>query len=138
MNKLIILLAGFMLSFLFATGVTAMSRIKHPVSDTIRLTDNSSGKTLKIRRGSTVILNLTFQPDGGYMTDSIHYDKSILRLISHNQRPAPLNSTLGNSGKALWRFSAVKHGTSAIKLTATRPWNKNDHIIIYKSVIIIK
>ena len=139
MNKFnIILLAGFILPATSVTGLPAISRIKHPVYDTIRLTDNSSGKTFKIRRGSTIILKLTFQPDGGYMTDSISYNKSKLRLIRHNQRPAPLNSTLGHSGRAFWKFSAFKPGKSDIKLTATRPWNKKDRIVIYKSVIIIK
>ena len=104
----------------------------------IWLTDSSSGKTTRIKKGTLVMLEIANQPDGGYVLDSIKYNKVILRLIKHTQKSPPANSTLGHSGKALWEFIALKAGMSVIKVTASRPWNRKDSVNVYFSNLEIR
>ena len=104
----------------------------------IFLTDATLGKTITVHIGTTVILKLANQPDGGYIPDSIKYNEVILRLVKHVQMSPAANSRLGQPGKALWEFTALRTGSSLIKVTASRPWNKIDFITIYSSILKIK
>ncbi len=124
----------------FPTGLLAISGCPKTMSDsqTINLTEKDSGKKLTIEPGQEFTLTLPNRVDGGYRFDQAQYDTTILRLEKHVEQAPPANSALGAPGVAVWQFTSLKKGETALKITASRPWTKAGVITEFENTIIVK
>ncbi len=105
---------------------------------TLHLTENNSGKKVTVSKGRPITLTLSDQVDGGFRFDSVKYDSTVLRLEKHTQRSPADKNRMGAPGLDSWQFTAVKKGTTALKITASRPWAREAIITIFSNTIVVK
>jgi predicted secreted protein len=104
----------------------------------LKFSSDDSGKTQVMPKGQRFILTLPDHVDGGYRFNKPQYNKAFLLLIKHDEVSPGTNSRPGEPGHDTWEFIAIKKGTSILKITASRPWAKNNIIIIYSGMVLVK
>ncbi|MHB8910971.1 MAG: protease inhibitor I42 family protein [Syntrophales bacterium] len=91
------------------------------IAHALDLTERDSGKRISIAAGETISLTLTGNPTTGYTWEVAEIDRSVLA-----PDPAPSfaadSALTGAGGTFTFRFSALKAGSSAVKLSYRRPW----------------
>lgn len=93
----------------------------------LMLNEKDSGKTLRLRSGDTVTVQLVSNPSTGFQWRfaSPHYDESVIilrgdRYISRSEALAE-----GTPGKRSLTFVAQGAGRTGLRLIYVRPWEKN-------------
>jgi len=86
----------------------------------ITLTGLDTGKAVILVQGQIVKITLGNFDESGYTFNTWQYDAGILHLDSHSSIPPANTGTVGNSGSDVWQFSALKSGTSTLKISATQ------------------
>jgi predicted secreted protein len=91
------------------------------------LTEKDSGRTVAMRVGEKLLLNLRNPASGGYTTLAPAYDAKILTLLSRQdlppeKRPTPL---LGDFGRLEFIWEAKAPGETAVTVNIARPWEKD-------------
>jgi predicted secreted protein len=104
----------------------------------LKFTVDDSGKKTVITKGQRFTLTLPDHVDGGYRFNKPQYNKAVLLLIKHEGVSPGNNNRPGEPGHDTWEFIAVKKGRSNLKITASRPWTKNNIIIVYSGMVLVK
>lgn len=94
---------------------------------TYTLTEKDSGRTVTMRVGEKLLLNLRNPASGGYTTLAPAYDAKILTLLSRQdlppeKRPTPL---LGDFGRLEFTWEAKAPGETAVTVNIARPWEQD-------------
>lgn len=121
---------------LISAPVIGRSRVTK--TDILKLTGDDSGKKMAISKGQKFTLTLPDHVDGGYRFNKPQYNKAVLLLVKHDEVHPGNNSRPGEQGHDTWEFIALKKGTSSFKITASRPWAKNNIIIMYSGMVLVK
>jgi predicted secreted protein len=108
--------------FLFIPILFAIASCKKDAvsGKTLTLTVADSGKTLSVVNGEKILVTLGNPGDGGFTFNAWQYNSAILALDSHTRNYPPANSPVGDFGSDTWQFTAIKNGTSTLKITATQ------------------
>lgn len=90
------------------------------------LTEQDRGRTLTLRLGERLVLNLRNPASGGYQVMPPVFDNSRLKLVSQKQlppdpRPVPL---AGDFGRLSYEWEAVGSGEADIQIMIYRPWEQ--------------
>ena len=104
----------------------------------VNLTRDDSGKKLVMPKGQRFTLTLPDHVDGGYRFNKPRYNKAVLLLVKHTVVGPVNNNRPGEPGHDTWEFITIKTGTSSLTVTASRPWAKNNIIIIYSGIVLVK
>ena len=128
--------------FLFSSGifllVSCCQKIAHQQNaGIIKLTEDNSGKTLKLSKNQQFLLTLNNKVDGGYRFDKEKYDTLVIRLKKHTENPPAANAGLGHPGQDVWQFTALKKGTTNLNITASRPWNHKASVAVFSIKLVI-
>ena len=112
--------------FLTCLLVTALPVQAAPPA-TYTLTEKDSGRTVTLKVGDKLLLNLRNPASGGYTTLAPTYDAKILTLLSRQElppenRPTPL---LGDFGRLEFIWEAKEPGETAVTVNIARPWEKD-------------
>lgn len=105
-------------------------------SQVVQVDYNENGKTIAAAQGQTLTLTLGNPGDGGYAFDAPQYNTMVLSLINHTHI-APASNAIGDFGKDTWEFKALKTGTSALNITATRSFDKNNPVVMFSGTITV-
>lgn len=94
---------------------------------TYTLTEKDSGRTVTLKVGDKLLLNLRNPASGGYTTLAPTYDAKILTLLSRQdlppeKRPTPL---MGDFGRLEFTWEAKAPGETAVTVNIARPWEKD-------------
>lgn len=94
---------------------------------TYTLTEKDSGRTVTMRVGEKLRLDLRNPASGGYTTLAPTYDATILTLLSRQdlppeKRPKPL---MGDFGRLEFTWEARAPGETAVTVNIARPWEKD-------------
>ena len=111
--------------FLTCLLVTALP-VQAAPSATYTLTEKDSGRTLTLKVGDKLRLNLRNPGDGGYAVLAPVYDHKLLTLLSRQdlppeKRPRPL---MGDFGRLEFIWEAKEPGETAVTVNIARPWEK--------------
>jgi inhibitor of cysteine peptidase len=88
------------------------------------LTEQDNGRSVSIAVGEAVSITLAGNPTTGYTWELADIDWAV--LASDPEPAFKADSSLtGAGGKFTFRFFALKAGSSAVKLTYRRPWEKD-------------
>ncbi|MFI5162819.1 MAG: protease inhibitor I42 family protein [Sphingobacteriales bacterium] len=133
-------LAHVVIALLFSPGLLAITCCPKTTSQSqvVNLTAKDSLKTLALVKGREFTLTLPDHTDGGYHFDKPQFDTTILRLEKQSEKPPAPNSALGAPGQVMWQFIAMKTGTTALKITASRPWTKAGVITEFENTVTVK
>jgi predicted secreted protein len=113
--------------FLVMALLLPASPVPAAPSATYTLTEKDSGRTLTVKVGDKLLLNLRNPASGGYTTLAPAYDAKILTLLSRQdlppeKRPTPL---MGDFGRLEFTWEARAPGESAVTVNIARPWEQD-------------
>lgn len=103
----------------------------------VEINAQDNGKTITVLPGQSLKITLGNPGDGGYSFDAPQYDSSVLTLAEHTHTPSTTNAT-GDFGTDSWKFDVHNSGSTALTITATRPFEKNSPVVMFKGDIVIK
>jgi inhibitor of cysteine peptidase len=85
--------------------------------------DPSADGEVEVAAGGSVTLMLESNPTTGFSwsEETQISDTTVLKQVSH-EYIAPDSEVVGASGQEVWKFEALKEGTSTISLEYSRPW----------------
>jgi len=85
--------------------------------------DPSADGEVEVAAGGSVTLILESNPTTGFSwsEEAQISNPSVLEQVDH-EYVAPDSGMLGASGQEIWKFKALKEGTSTVYLEYSRPW----------------
>ena len=133
-----ILIGLFVLGFM-VVGFKAFASVS--ASAVLGLTSSDNGRTFEVVKGQIITVTLCNPGDGGYQFDTPQYDSSILSLISHINVPInppnPPGYSGGCYGNDVFKFQALKVGTTELEITASRGWSGGDTANMFNSTFTV-
>ncbi|SHM67551.1 protease inhibitor I42 family protein [Mucilaginibacter sp. OK098] len=133
-SKLTFVLISFIA---FAVCISACKKGTDNTSRQMVLADDTeNGKTINVSAGQSLKLTLGNPGDGGYTFDNPQYNSAVLSLINH-VHIAPISGALGDFGKDAWEFKALKSGSSTLSVTATRPFDKANPVVMFSGNVAV-
>lgn len=103
----------------------------------IAVNESNNGQEYSLSPGSTLNLVLDSNPTTGYRWIAA-YDDEMLALVGKDYQTNNQSSNLvGEGGRDLWRFKALKAGKSEIKMTYARPWESVQPLKTFTLTVII-
>jgi predicted secreted protein len=92
-------------------------------SETMKLKESDSGKTVEIEVGDDLEVVLPANPTTGYVWEVSSLDSTVVSLI--NSEFVANDNAIGSGGVDLIKFHAVGKGTSAVRMIFHRPFEVN-------------
>ena len=114
-----LLMAGFLL---LALRLPAAPVQAGPAA--LTLTEKDSGRTVTLKVGENLLLNLRNPGSGGYQVLPPVYDGEILTLLSRRDLP-PTQSRPGDFGRIELVWQARQAGDTEVTVNIARPWEKH-------------
>ena len=111
-----LLLAGFLSMALMLPAAPVQA-----VPAALTLTEADSGRTVTLKVGETLLLNLRNPGGGGYNVLPPVYDGEILTLLSRRDIP-PAKSMPGDFGRIEFVWQARQAGDTEVTVNIARPW----------------
>lgn len=100
------------------------SPIQAASSNTLTLTEKDSGRTVTLKVGEKLLLNLRNPGSGGYNVLPPAFDAEILAFLHRRDIP-PTQSMPGNFGRIEFAWEARKPGDTEVAVNIARPWEKD-------------
>jgi inhibitor of cysteine peptidase len=87
----------------------------------ITLSNADNGKTLTLKPGQTLTLQLTENPTTGYRWSIAPFNDQLLKLTD-DRFDLPNSSAMGSGGKRVFTFQATRSGQINLNLNQKREW----------------
>jgi predicted secreted protein len=97
--------------------------VQAAASDLI-ITNKDNGRTFRVNVGQKIILNLRDPGGGGYSFLAPEYDPAVLKMIGERHLPRAEPPRMGDFGRKVYEFQAVKEGQTTLLVPVQRPWEK--------------
>ncbi len=118
---------GLWASFILAGLLAALLVTAAPgASAPLMLQEKDRGRTVTLKVGQKLVLNLRNPASGGYNTNPPIFAASVLKLASQKKLPPePRKPPLaGDFGQLYFEWEAVAPGATDITINIYRPWEK--------------
>jgi predicted secreted protein len=98
-----------------------------------RLTEEDTGKSVSLKVGDRLVLDLRNPASGGYTKISPRYDEQILKLAATREVPPESDprQRLGDFGRLRLEFEAVGVGQTQLVIHISREWEKDKKPLEY-------
>jgi predicted secreted protein len=90
----------------------------------LAITNQDNGRSFRVSAGQKIILNLRDPKDGGYDFLPPQYDQSILEMLGERHVPRTEPPRMGDFGRKVYEFKALKLGKTDLVIPIKRPWEK--------------
>jgi inhibitor of cysteine peptidase len=87
-----------------------------------------NGGTVELKTGETLMISLDSNPSTGYSWEIQETDETLLKLKGDPEFVQPPDNgtpIVGAGGTQVFRFEALKAGTTTLTLVYHRPWEKD-------------
>ncbi len=88
------------------------------------ITDKENGRSFGMKVGQKITVNLRDPGGGGYKFLTPEYDQNILKMIGERHMPWQEPRRMGDFGRKVYEFQAVKEGQATLVVPIKRPWEK--------------
>lgn len=89
-----------------------------------KVIEKDSGKTIEMRVGSSILVELPGNPSTGYMWEVSSMDRAVLQKVGDHKFFTNSN-VIGAPGKVSMRFKVIAVGRTQLVLAYRRSWEKN-------------
>lgn len=121
-----ILLAHILLVSAYSSGaVVAFSWQPTSEDDQVTVSELDEGKTVALATKGTLVIRLKSQLGTGYGWQVARNDNRRLRLLSRPEQENSQGGLPGGEEHQIFRFKALRAGTTLIELHYVRPWEKD-------------
>jgi predicted secreted protein len=87
--------------------------------------------------GQKITVNLRHPGSGGYNFLSPEYDHSVLKMLEERRLPASDPRRLGDFGRMVFEFQAIKPGQTALVIPSKRPWEKKSQAYLKVTIKVL-
>jgi predicted secreted protein len=94
------------------------------------ITNQDNGRTFKVNVGKKIMVNLRDPGGGGYNFLTPEYDPTVLKMIGERHMPRANPSRMGDFGRKVYEFQAVKEGQTTLVVPIKRPWEKQSETFL--------
>ncbi|MGE5390366.1 MAG: protease inhibitor I42 family protein [Deltaproteobacteria bacterium] len=115
-----------------------LARILNRCTSMMSVDQNYNNKEYTMAVGQSFILSLPGNPSTGYSWMMDIGDKSLLRLDGEGFQPGADTRLIGQGGTNWWKMTALRSGTTKIKLNYQRPWESVQPAQTFEMTVIIK
>jgi predicted secreted protein len=88
------------------------------------ITNKDNGQNLRVNVGQKIIVNLRDPGDGGYNFLAPEYDQGVLKMVGERHIPRSEPPRMGDFGRKVYEFQAMKEGQTTLVVPIKRPWEK--------------
>ncbi len=102
----------------------------------MKLTSADNNKTIDVKTGDLVVIDLEGNPTTGYNWEAKDLDTSMLEQVGEPEFKSSDPSLVGSGGSIRLTFKALKAGTTTLNLIYHRSWEKDVAPINTYSVVV--
>jgi predicted secreted protein len=88
------------------------------------ITNKDNGRAFTVNVGQKIIVNLRDPGGGGYNFLTPENDRSVLKMIGERHLPRAEPRRMGDFGRMVYEFQALKEGQTNLVVPIKRPWEK--------------
>jgi predicted secreted protein len=88
------------------------------------ITNKDNGRSFRVNVGQKIIVNLRDPGGGGYNFLTPEHDTSVLKMLGERHIPRAEPRRMGDFGRMVYEFQALKEGQTALVIPIKRPWEK--------------
>lgn len=114
-----------------------LARVLNRCADLMALNEDSNGQEYTVPVGQTFILSLNTNPSTGFQWNPGSWDDEIMSLNNRHFESSSNEMLVGQGGKEYFAFTALKPGSTEIKLNYARPWESVQPLQNYSLKIIV-
>ncbi len=93
-------------------------------AEELAVTDKDNGRAFTVKVGGKILVNLRHPGNGGYNFLVPEFDKNILKMVGERPLPPAEPRRLGDFGRKVYEFEAVKPGRTPLVFPIKRVWEK--------------
>ena len=93
-------------------------------AEPLDLTDKDNGRTVTVQVGQNLTVNLRHPGSGGYSFLAPEFDRTVLKLVEGHRLPASEPRRMGDFGRMVYEFQALRAGQTPLIIPIKRPWEK--------------
>jgi predicted secreted protein len=94
------------------------------------ITTKENGRTFKVKVGEKLTVNLRDPGGGGYNFLAPEYDAAVLQMIGERRMPRAEPPRMGDFGRKVYEFKAMKEGQTTLVVPIKRPWEKKSETFL--------
>jgi predicted secreted protein len=119
-----------------AVGGLGVSAVPAAAGDLV-ITDKDQGKTFTAKVGQKISVNLRNPGGGGYSFLAPEFDKTILKMVGEKPIPRSDPRRMGDFGRMVFEFQAIKAGQTALVFPIKRPWEKASETFLRVTISVL-
>jgi predicted secreted protein len=100
------------------------------------ITKKENGRNFKMQVGQKLTLNLRDPGGGGYNFLTPEYDQGILKMVGDRHIPRAEPPRMGDFGRQVYEFEAIKEGQTALVVPIKRPWEKQSETFLKVTIAV--
>jgi inhibitor of cysteine peptidase len=121
--KLMVLIIAVLALSLPACGPTAKEIAVQVPENDFAANQNQTRDAGSIKTGDVIVVTVASNPTTGFKWELAGISEpAVIAQDGDPEYVPPETSALGAGGQEIWRFKALKKGTSLISLAYSRPW----------------
>ncbi len=105
-------------------------------SANLAITDQDTGQTFTVPVGQKITVNLRHPGGGGYSFLTPEYDQSVLKMVGEHRLPRSEPPRMGDFGRMVFEFVALKEGHTALVIPIKRPWEKASETYLKVTILV--
>ncbi len=114
-------------------GVSALPA----AAENVVITDKDQGKTFTVQVGQKFSVNLRNPGSGGYNFLRPEFDKTILKMLGEKSIPRSDPRRMGDFGRMVYEFQALKAGQTTLVFPIKRPWEKESETFLRVTISVL-
>jgi predicted secreted protein len=99
------------------------------------ITNKDNGRSFRVNVGQKIIVNLRDPGGGGYNFLTPEHDTSVMKMLGERHIPRAESRRMGDFGRMVYEFQALKEGKTALVVPIKRPREKKP--LTYLNVTIL-
>jgi inhibitor of cysteine peptidase len=107
--------------FALPTGCSSAA----PLAESVALTEQDNNREINLGKGATLTIRLEAQLGTGYSWQTAKYEAEVLKPVGKPAIEKSETKKVGGVEHQIFRFRALKAGSSVLELHYVRPWQKD-------------
>ncbi len=100
------------------------------------VTDKDNGGAFTVQVGQKITVNLRHPGGGGYSFLSPEFDQAVLKMLGEHRLPRSEPPRMGDFGRMVYEFVALKEGQTALVIPIKRPWEKASETYLKVKILV--
>jgi len=100
------------------------------------ITDRDNGRAFTVTVGQKITVDLRHPGGGGYNFLIPEQDQTVLKMVGEHRLPRSEPGRLGDFGRMVYEFQAVKEGQTSLVIPIKRPWEKDSQTYLKVNILV--